>query len=43
MYYLRSNDINKNLAMKLRSYTFKVKKNIEILGYESLGYIKLAV
>ena len=29
--------------MKLTFYTFKIKKNIGILGYESFGHIKLAV
>ena len=35
--------INKNQITKLTFYTFKIKKNIGILGYESLGYIKIAV
>ena len=29
--------------MKKPYYTFKIKKNVGILGYESLGYIKLVV
>ena len=43
MPYFRFIYINKNHAMKLTFYTFKIKKNIGILGYESLGYIKLTV
>ena len=43
MHYLKSNYINKNQTMKLIYYTFKIKQNIGILGYESLGCIKLVV
>ena len=35
--------INKNFKMKLIYYTFNIKKNIGILGYESLGGIKFVV
>ena len=43
MHYFRSNYIHKNHIIKLKCYTFNVEKNIGILGYESLGYIKLVV
>ena len=43
MHYFKSNYINKNHIMKKPCFTFKVKKNVEILGYESLGCIKLVV
>ena len=43
MPYFRFIYINKNHIMKLTFYTFKVKKNIGILGYQSLGCIKLGV
>ena len=43
MHYFKCNYINKNHIMKLTYYTFKIKKNVGISGYESLGFIKLVV
>ena len=43
MPYFRFIYINKNHKMKLTFYAFKIKKNVGILGYESLGCIKLVV
>ena len=43
MHYLKSIYINKNHTMNKSYYTFKVKKNDGILGYESLGCIKFVV
>ena len=43
MPYSRFLYINKNHIMKLTFYAFKIKKNIGILCYESLGYVKIVV
>ena len=43
MPYFRFTYINKNHTMKLTFFTLKIKKNIGILGFESLGCIKLMV
>ena len=43
IHYFKSNYIKKNHKMKLTFYAFKIKKNVGILGYESLGCIKLVV
>ena len=43
MHYFKCNYINKNQIMKLTYYTFKIKKNVGISGYESLDFIKLVV
>ena len=43
MHYFECNYINKNHIMKKPCFTFKVKKNVEILGYESLRCLKLVV
>ena len=43
IHYSKSKCIDKNHMMKLTYYTFKIKKNVGISGYESLGFIKLVV
>ena len=43
MHYFKANCINRNYKMKLTFYTFKIRKNVGILGNESLDWIKLVV